>query len=138
MMAAGRAAEKARQENRAMKVLLLEKNPAVGKKLLITGGGRCNLTNDEPDNRVLLEKFKDSGKFLFSAFSKFSVKESLEFFNSRGMPTKEENDRRVFPVSNDAESVRKVLTKYLEDGHVTVAPVVVQFTIDAKLVLSTI
>jgi hypothetical protein len=120
MMAAGRAAEKARQKNRTIKVLLLEKNPAVGKKLLITGGGRCNLTNDEPDNRVLLDKFKDSGKFLFSAFAKFSVKETLEFFHSRGLETKVENDQRVFPVSDTARSVRDVLAKYLEEGHVTV------------------
>ena len=120
MMAAGRAAEKARQENRAIKVILLEKNPGLGKKLLITGGGRCNVLNNEPDTRSLLDKFKDSGKFLFSAFSKFSVKEALNFFNSHGMPTKEENDRRIFPLSNSSRSVRDVLEKYLDESHVTV------------------
>ena len=56
MMAAGRAAE------RGAKVLLLEKNDSLGKKLLITGGGRCNVTNAELDTRKLLEKFKDNNK----------------------------------------------------------------------------
>jgi hypothetical protein len=77
MMAAGRAAE------RGLKVILLEKNKTLGKKLLITGGGRCNVTNAEFDTRTLLSKFKENDKFLFSAFSQWSVKESLDFFNSR-------------------------------------------------------
>jgi predicted flavoprotein YhiN len=62
MMAAGVAAGK------GAKVLVLEKNDTLGKKLLITGGGRCNVTNSEFDNRKLLEKFKTNSKFLFSAF----------------------------------------------------------------------
>ena len=113
MMAAGRAAE------RGLRVILLEKNPGLGKKLLITGGGRCNVTNAEFDDRILLAKFKDSAKFLFSAFSQHSVKESLEFFHSRNMPTKEENEKRVFPLSNTAKSVWEVLVNYLKAGNVT-------------------
>lgn len=92
MMAAGRAAE------RGAKVLLLEKNDSLGKKLLITGGGRCNVTNSQFDNRKLLEKFKDSSKFLFSAFSQWSVKETLDFFHTRDMATKVENELRTFPL----------------------------------------
>jgi predicted Rossmann fold flavoprotein len=114
MMAAGRAAE------RGLKVVLLEKNPGLGKKLLITGGGRCNVTNAEFDTRTLLAKFKDSDKFLFSAFSAHNVKESLDFFHSRNMPTKVENDKRVFPLSNTAKSVWDVLVKHLEQHKVTV------------------
>ena len=79
MMAAGSAAE------RGAKVTLLEKNDQLGKKLLITGGGRCNVTNAEFNDRKLLEKFKENGKLLFSAFSRFSVKETLDFFNGRRM-----------------------------------------------------
>src|SRR5258708_5573180 len=79
MMAAGRAAE------RGSRVLLIEKNESLGKKLLITGGGRCNVTNAELDTRKLLEKFKENGKFLFSAFSNFGVKQALEFFHIREM-----------------------------------------------------
>ena len=114
MMAAGRAAE------RGLSVLLLEKNEDVGKKLLTTGGGRSNVTNAEFDTRVLLSKFKDSSKFLFSPFSSFGVKESLAFFNKRGMPTKIEPEKRVFPVSDSAESVKKVLIEYMKEHGVTV------------------
>ena len=70
MMAAARAAE------RCARVVLLEKNQGLGKKLLITGGGRCNVTNGERDNRKLLEKFGEAGKFLFSPFSEWSVAET--------------------------------------------------------------
>ena len=65
-------------------VLLLEKNETLGKKLLITGGGRCNVTNAESDLRKLLSKFKGSDKYLFSAFSKWGVKDTLDFFHNRG------------------------------------------------------
>ncbi len=114
MMAAGRAAELGK------KVLLLEKNESLGKKLLITGGGRCNVTNGELDTRTLLKKFKENDKFLFSAFSKWSVQETLSFFHSRNMPTKEENEKRIFPVSDSSSSVLNVLLEYIREGGVTV------------------
>ncbi len=114
MIAAGRAAE------RGLKVILIEKNDSLGKKLLITGGGRCNVTNAELDNRTLLAKFKENDKFLFSAFSQFSVKETLDFFNARGMTTKVEAEKRVFPMSDKAQSVWDVLIEYLKSGNVTV------------------
>lgn len=114
MMTAGRAGSLGK------KVLLLEKNDELGKKLLITGGGRCNVTNAEQDLRTLLSKFKDSDKFLFSAFSQFSNKDTLDFFNSRGMETKVEVNNRVFPLSNKAESVWNVLLEYLKTNKVTV------------------
>jgi len=120
MMAAGRAAEKAREERREMKVLLLEKNSGLGKKLLITGGGRCNVTNAEFDDRELLAKFKDNSKFLFSPFSQHSVRQSLAFFNSRGMETKVEAEKRVFPVTDKAETVWQVMVDYLKRNNVTV------------------
>lgn len=110
MMAAGRAAELGRS------VLLLEKNPTLGKKLLITGGGRCNLTNNTPDIRAMLAKYKSSGKFLFSAFSQFGVDDTLKFFNQRGMATKVETEGKVFPVSNKARSVLDVLVHYMKEG----------------------
>jgi len=120
MMAAGRAAEKAREERRELKVLLLEKNSGLGKKLLITGGGRCNVTNAEFDDRELLAKFKDNSKFLFSPFSQHSVRQSLAFFNSRGMETKVEAEKRVFPVTDKAEIVWQVMVDYLKRNNVTV------------------
>lgn len=114
MMSAGRAAEL------GSSVILIEKNEKLGKKLLITGGGRCNMTNNELDIRKFLEKFKDSSKFLFSTFSQWSVKETLDFFHNRGLETKLEENGRVFPADDKAASVFAVLTKYLEQGGVTV------------------
>jgi hypothetical protein len=114
MMAAGRAGEL------GANVLLIEKNDSLGKKLLITGGGRCNVTNAEFDVRKLLTKFKDADKFLFSAFSQWSSTETLGFFNDRGMETKIENELRVFPTSNSAKSVWDVMVMYLKQSNVTI------------------
>lgn len=114
MMAAGKAGSLGK------KVLLIEKNDSLGKKLLITGGGRCNLTNAEFDTRKFLSNFKDSDKFLFSAFSQFSSKDTLSFFHSQGMETKVEALGRVFPFSNKSISVWTVLLEYLKKSNVTV------------------
>lgn len=114
MMAAGRAAE------RGKRVLLVEKNAGLGKKLLITGGGRCNVTNAEPDVRKLLAKFKESDQFLFSAFSQFGVSEALDFFHERKMETKVEAEQRVFPLSNKSQSVWNVLVEYIQKHKVEV------------------
>ena len=114
IMAAGRAAEL------GAKVILIEKNESLGKKLLITGGGRCNLTNAEFDTRKFLEKFKGDGKFLFSAFSQFGVKEALDFFHKHGVETKVENEQRVFPVTNSSQTVFDALLKYLKKNKVEI------------------
>ncbi len=114
MMSAGRAAEK------GARVLLVEKNESLGKKLLITGGGRCNLTNAETDTRKLLAKFKEAEQFLFSAFSQWSVGETLEFFHTKGMPTKVEAGLRVFPTSDSSKSVLHVLSEYMKAHNVTI------------------
>lgn len=121
MMAAGRAAEK------GAKVILIEKNPAPGKKLLITGGGRCNVTNAETDVRALLAHYRGTTKgpaanqYLFSAFAQWDVAKTLAFFNERGMPTKVEPGKRVFPVSDTARSVYDVLLAYMAAGKVAIA-----------------
>ena len=120
MMSAGRAAECGASGNKKMKVILIEKNDQLGKKLLITGGGRCNVTNSEFDNRKFLDKFRDNAKFLFSAFSQWSVKETLDFFHAKNMPTKVENELRTFPISDKAESVWNVLVEYIHAHGVTV------------------
>ncbi|HBM45980.1 MAG: Flavoprotein, HI0933 family [Parcubacteria group bacterium GW2011_GWF2_38_76] len=114
MTAAGRAAERGRS------VLLLEKNPTLGKKLLISGGGRCNFTNNKNDLRTMLSKYKESDKFLFSAFSQFGVADTIKFFNDRGMETKEEEGGRMFPISDNSKSVLNVLVKYMKKGDVNV------------------
>jgi predicted Rossmann fold flavoprotein len=94
---------------RDRKVLIIEKNNNLGKKLLITGGGRCNVTNAEFDLRVLLKNYKKAEQFLYSAFTQYGVEDSLKYFNSRDMPTKVEEYGRVFPVSDSARSVFNVL-----------------------------
>jgi len=114
MMAAGRAAEK------GAKVILIEKNNSLGKKLRITGGGRCNVTNAEYDNRKLLSKYKDAEQFLFSAFSEWGVKDTFDFFEKRDMPIKIEALQRAFPASDSAESVWNVLVEYLKENNVEV------------------
>jgi predicted Rossmann fold flavoprotein len=114
MMAAGTAAAGGAQ------VVLVEKNNTLGKKLLITGGGRCNVTNAESDLRTLLAAYKEADQFLFSPFSKLGVEDTLAFFEGRGMPTKTEAGKRVFPKSDTARSVLDVLTAYLQEGGVRV------------------
>src|SRR3989338_9046067 len=126
MMAAGRAAECGRT------VLLLEKNKTLGKKLLLTGGGRCNLTNNISNIRAMLAKYKGSDQFLFSAFSQFGVKDTLKFFNEREMATKEEAEGRVFPVSNKSQSVLDALIEHMKKGGVEIrtGAVVADISID--------
>jgi predicted Rossmann fold flavoprotein len=120
MMAAGRVAEGS--STAGANVLLIEKNPTLGKKLLITGGGRCNVTNAELDVRKFLAKFKGADKFLFSAFSRWQSSDTLEFFHSKNMETKVENELRVFPKSNSSQSVWNVMTSYLKINGVTILP----------------
>jgi predicted Rossmann fold flavoprotein len=110
MMAAGIAAEN------GARVLLLEKNRELGRKLLITGKGRCNITQAEFNNTELVKKFGQRGKFLYSAFSKFGPEEVIKFFESRGLKTKIERGNRVFPKSDSSLDVLKIIKKYLDDN----------------------
>lgn len=114
MMAAGRAAEL------GARVVLLEKNPEPGKKLLITGGGRCNVFHAEYDAHRLVEKYGKKGKALFSVFSQFDAQASLDFFTSHGLPIKVEAEQRAFPLSERAQDVRRTLTQYMAVGGVEV------------------
>ena len=114
MMAAGRAAEL------GASVLLLEKNPSLGRKLLISGGGRCNFTNAEPDPRALAEHFGEARHALLSPFNKFSTTETLAWFSSHGMPYKVEALQRAFPADDQARSVLAALERYLIQGKVKV------------------
>lgn len=96
-------------------VVLIEKNKSLGKKLLITGGGRCNVTNATFDNRALSAKYGKKGKFLLSPLSKWNSENTITFFESHGMPTKTETENRVFPESNSAQSVWDVLVSELKE-----------------------
>ncbi|EKE11405.1 MAG: hypothetical protein ACD_15C00084G0006 [uncultured bacterium] len=114
MMAAGRAAEL------GARVMLLEKNETLGKKLLITGKGRCNITQAEFDDREMVKKFGARGKFLFSSLAAFGPEEVIRFFEDRKVETKIERGGRVFPVSDKAYDVLQVMKRYLEKNKVEV------------------
>lgn len=94
-------------------VTLVEKNDSLGKKLLLTGGARCNLTN-MCEAREMVGHFAKTGDFLRDAFKAFGNKELLAFFAARGLVTKIEENGRVFPVTNKARSVLDVLKKELD------------------------
>ena len=114
MMAAGRAAEL------GARVVLLEKNDMLGKKLLITGKGRCNLTQAEFDDKEIIKKFGKNGKFLFSSLAAYGPEEVIKFFEERNVWTKVERGGRVFPRSDRAQDVLRVLEKYLEKSGVEI------------------
>jgi len=114
MMAAGWAAKS------GAKVVLLEKNKTLGKKLLITGKGRCNITNALKDNREFIKELGPKGSFLFSALAAFGPKAVIDFFEARGVKTKVERGGRVFPVSDLSVDVLNALVGFLNDGQVTI------------------
>lgn len=107
MMAAICAAE------RGSAVTLLEPNERLGKKLNITGKGRCNVTNDA-DLETLLANVPKNGKFLYSAFSRFDGRAAMAFFEKLGVPLKTERGNRVFPVSDRAFDVSAALERRLK------------------------
>ena len=101
------------------KVLLLEKNDRLGKKLLITGKGRCNVTNDCPAEEVLRNTPRN-GRFLYSAMTAFPPESTKQFFENQGCPLKTERGNRVFPQSDRSVSILDSLKKALTDQGVTV------------------
>jgi len=104
MMSAIRAAEG------GASVILFEKMPQVGRKLRITGKGRCNLTNTA-DNAEIIKNIPGNGKFLFSALNNFSSADTVNFFENLGVATKIERGGRIFPVSDDASEVIDALIR---------------------------
>ena len=101
------------------KVLLIDKGDKLGRKLAISGGGRCNVTNRLPVDE-LIKHIPGNGRFLYSAFSIFNNEDIILFFNKLGIQLKEEDHGRMFPVSNKAQSVVNVLLQRLDDLHVVV------------------
>jgi predicted Rossmann fold flavoprotein len=117
MMAALYAAGEITQTG--LKVVILEKNDELGKKLKITGGGRCNITNNEPDSRKFISAYGSAAPFLFTPFSLFGVRDTYSFFESRGLLLKEEAYHRVFPETQSALSVFALLDKELKRARVS-------------------
>jgi len=110
MMAAGRSAELGN------KTLLLEKTDSPGKKLLLSGSSRCNITNNCESVEDFINNFSESGKFLRNAFSVFFNKELLRFFRKRGLDFKVERSGKVFPITDKAGDVLRILVKYIKDS----------------------
>ena len=105
--------------DRGKKVLLLERNDRLGKKLLITGKGRCNVTNDCSEQEIL-QNIPRNGRFLYSAMTAFTPKSIMEFFEKAGCPLKTERGNRVFPVSDKAQSILDALKNEMRRSGVTV------------------
>ena len=95
------------------RVILLEKNEKLGKKIYITGKGRCNFTND-CERDVLMDSICHGSRFLFSAFSDFSPADVITFFESLGLKCKTERGGRVFPVSDHASDVTAALSREMK------------------------
>ena len=95
--------------SRGEKVLIIEHNDELGKKLKITGGGRCNILNAEYDKQILLANYDKAGKYLQSAFSVFGVEETIQFFKNLNIEIKIEDRKRAFPLSGKAYDVYKAL-----------------------------
>ena len=108
MMAGGFAARNHHE------VHILEKNEKLGKKVFITGKGRCNLTNSAPI-MDLIGKTPGNGKFLYSAYEAFSNEDLLELLHGYGLVTKVERGGRVFPASDDAQEVRHLFMRLLKE-----------------------
>jgi predicted Rossmann fold flavoprotein len=106
LMAAGTAAE------RGLGTLLLERNARVARKLMITGKGRCNVTNACTMLNELIEAVPVNGRFLYSAFSRFMPVDTMEFFEARGVPLKVERGNRVFPESDKAADIVDALDSF--------------------------
>lgn len=113
MMAAGTAAR------RGLNVTLIEQNKILGKKLLITGKGRCNVTNACEDTEELIRNVPTNGSFLYSAFYGFDNHQTMAFFEELGVPLKVERGERVFPVSDRSADIVDALRRFLTASHVT-------------------
>lgn len=107
------AAIKAKQTNPDVDVVLLEKNEKLGKKLFITGKGRCNVTNNCSSD-AFFNAVVTNPKFLFASYSVFDCGDAINFFNSNGCPLKTERGNRVFPVSDKSSDVLKCFERVLK------------------------
>ena len=101
--------------DRELDVTLIEKNPVPGKKLTLTGHGRCNITNRK-DPSVLKNCYHEAGNFIYPALKEFGPEDTIRFFeDDLGLKTKEEDNNRIFPVCDSAVTVRDTLVSYISD-----------------------
>ncbi len=115
MMAAGVSAEKGHR------VAIVERNKVFGRKLLLTGKGRCNLTNHtDIENHV--NNLFPQGKFLYSALNLFPPAAMMKWFEERGVNLKVERGQRVFPANDDSHSIRDAMVEYMKNNGVELKP----------------
>ena len=112
MMAAGRAALS------GSKVIIIDKNKKPGKKLLITGKGRCNIT-DFCDTKTFIDSVPTNGKFLYSAINSFTTYDTIDFFENLGLAIKVERGNRVFPKSDKSHDVLSAMLKFINESGCT-------------------
>ena len=96
---------------------IIEHSGELGKKILVTGKGRCNVTND-CDETEFMKNVRTNPKFMYSSIYSFSPGKTMEFFEGLGVPLKTERGRRVFPVSDRADDIRQALIRWAEDARV--------------------
>lgn len=104
------------ENNAEAEVFLIEKNDSLGKKVIISGGGRCNVTTGLQDIKAILSKYPRGEKFLNSALRQFSPQTTYAWFENHGVPLKCEKDNRVFPVSNNGKDIVKVFEKIFAEN----------------------
>ena len=116
LIAAGKAGELGAD------VVLLEKNKQSGVKLLITGKGRCNITNAEENLKKFAEAYGSNGRFFRTALYNFTNQDVIRFFEDQGLDVKTERGNRVFPQSDKAKDVVECLKRYTRKGNVQFKP----------------
>jgi len=114
LMAAVKASEKGSD------VILVEKNNRLGVKLLITGKGRCNITNAESDVKKLVERYGKNGKFLYSSLNNFCTQDVVNMLKKHGLNTKVEQGNRIFPTTDQSADVLNLLVKLLKKQKVEI------------------
>ncbi len=114
------AAAAAYETDPSAEILILERNDILGKKVLISGGGRCNLTTGLRDIRTVLSRYPRGNKFLTKAMHKFPPEAVYAWFEDHGVPLKVEKDLRVFPVSNEGQDVMDVFKNIFKTAGVRV------------------
>lgn len=110
LMASGTAGERGKE------VIVIERNDKVARKVMITGKGRCNVTNNCTLINELIANVPTNGRFLYGAFSRFMPVDTMDFFEDMGVPLKVERGNRVFPVSDKASDIVDALNAYCQDS----------------------
>jgi predicted Rossmann fold flavoprotein len=105
-------------QNSKLKIAIIDRNKTFGRKLLLTGKGRCNITHNELDFKKMINNYNQGGKFLYSGFSQFGVKETLNFFKQNGLNLQVERGNRYFPSDGDSHDIVNFFEANLKKNNV--------------------